>query len=163
MTIVQRLIVYAVVALSLAGAGAWASWAITDNSWQATHSEYVGKVEKAAKDASDKARSEEQRRQTAVEGIRKDAQDQIDAAAIDATVAGATADGLRAELDRIKRARASCPGTAKGGATGPDSTAVLADMLEEVERAGRAMAAEAQRRGDSGSACERAYDSVKGS
>ncbi|NRH28345.1 DUF2514 family protein [Pseudomonas sp. MS19] len=53
--------------------------------------------------------------------------------------------------------------SAAGSQAGPDTTAVLADLLEEMERAGRAMAAEAQRRGDSGSACERAYDSVKGS
>lgn len=162
MTIVQRLIAYAVIALALAGAGAWVSWSITDNHWQAKHSEYVGAVEKAAKDAGDQARSEEQRRQTAVEGIRKDAQSKIDAAAIDATVALATADGLRAELDRIKRARASCSSAPKGSQAGPDTTHVLADLLEEVERAGREMAEEAERRGNAGSACERAYDSVKG-
>ncbi|WP_339514427.1 DUF2514 family protein [Pseudomonas sp. RL_15y_Pfl2_60] len=157
---VERLIVYAVIALALVSVGVWVSWAITDNSWQAKHSEYVAQVEKAARAAGDQARSEEQRRQAAIEGIRQDAQSKIDAAAVDATVAGATADSLRAELARLKRSPASCPGVTNRGEAGADSTTVLADLLEEVERAGRAMAEEAQRRGDAGSACEKSYDSL---
>lgn len=130
--------------------------------WEANHNAYVADVERRNSEARDRARSEEQRRQAAVEGIRKDAQYKIDAAAIDATVAGATADSLRTELARLKRGPASCPGITSGGEAGSDATSVLADLLEEVERAGREMAEEAERRGNAGSACERAYDSVRG-
>ncbi|WP_176443149.1 DUF2514 family protein [Pseudomonas segetis] len=136
--------------------GAW----INGARWEANHTAYVADVERRNSIALDQARSEEQRRQTAIEGIRKDAQDKIDAAAIDATVAGATADGLRAELDRIKRARSSCASATNGSQAGADSTAVLTDLLEEVERAGRAMAQEAQRRGNAGRACEKSYDAL---
>ena len=75
--------------------------------------------------------------------------------------AAATADGLRRELDRIRRRASSCPAAADGGAPGRDAE-LLADLLAEVESAGRAMAAEADRRGVAGAACERAYDGVSG-
>ncbi|HCP54602.1 MAG: hypothetical protein CMK72_00985 [Pseudomonadaceae bacterium] len=156
---VERLAIWVALVLIVAGMGAWTGWAVSDNHWQAQHSKYVAGVERAAKEASDQARSEEQRRQAAIEGIRKDAQTKIDASAVDATVAGATADRLRAELARIKRA-SSCSGTASGGEAGTNQTALLADLFEEVERAGRAMAEEAQRRGDSGANCERAFDAL---
>lgn len=111
--------------------------------------------------AQAQARAEEQRRQLAIEGIRQDAQVHISLAAADAAAADAAADGLRVELARIKRRPASCAGVTAGGEARPDAATVLADLLEEVERAGRAMAAEADRRGIAGVTCERAFDAVK--
>lgn len=108
------------------------------------------------------ARLTEARWRTTIEGVQIDAREQLAQVADDAATAAATADGLRRELDRIRRRAASCPAAADGSAPGRDSTELLADLLAEVESAGRAMAAEADRRGVAGAACERAYDGVSG-
>lgn len=100
--------------------------------------------------------------QAAADKEREEANAQLEVAQADIAAADATADGLRVELNRLKRSR---PGNSAAGAgveTGPSATAVLADLLEEVERAGRAMAEEAQRRGVNGSSCERRFDSLGG-
>lgn len=112
--------------------------------------------------AQQQARAEEQRRQTALEIIRNESHQSTEQALADAAAADATADGLLLELDRLKRRAAICASAATGGAPAQDSTTVLADLLSEVESAGRAMAAEADRRGIAGTACERSYDAVKG-
>ena len=143
--------------MALSAAGAW--------NWQANaYGKQIADMRTAQAQATEKAqaqaRTEEQRRQLAIEGIRQDAQTHIAQAATDAAAADLAADGLRVELARIKRRAASCPGAAAGGEAGPDATTVLADLLEEVERAGRAMAREADRRGIAGGVCERAYDSL---
>lgn len=106
------------------------------------------------------ARLTEARWRTTIEGVQIDAREQLAQVADDAATAAATADGLRRELDRIRRRAASCPAAADGGAPGRDNTELLADLLAEVESAGRSMAAEADRRGVAGVACERAYDGV---
>nr|WP_286948244.1 DUF2514 family protein [Pseudomonas sp. UBA6718] len=107
--------------------------------------------------------AENQRRQKAADESRREALEQIEQAQADAAAAGATADGLRGEADRLKRKLASCAGTVAGSAPGRDAGSVLADLLAEVEREGRAMAAEAQRRGIAGAACERQYDAQSAS
>ena len=107
--------------------------------------------------------AENQRRQKAADESRRQALEQIEQAQADAAAAGATADGLRGEAARLKRKLASCSGTVPGSAPGRDAGSVLADLLAEVESAGRAMAAEAQRRGIAGAACERQYDALSAS
>lgn len=147
---------------ALMALSATAAWQWQANSYGAQLADLRTAQAEALATAQAQARTEEQRRQLAVEGIRHDAQTHIAQAATDAAAADRTADGLRVELARLKRRPASCPGATAGSEAGPDTTAVLADLLEEVERAGRAMAAEADRRGIAGGACERSYDAVKG-
>lgn len=147
------------VLMALSAAGAW--------QWQANA--YGRQIADMRRDQADAnalaqagARREEQRRQTALDEVRQDAQDKITTAAADATAADATADSLRADLARIKRRAAGNTCTAAGGTATESATGLLADLLGEVEAAGRAMAAEADRRGIAGAACERSYDAVKG-
>ncbi len=52
--------------------------------------------------------AENQRRQKAADESRREALEQIEQAQADAAAAGATADGLRGEADRLKRKLASC-------------------------------------------------------
>lgn len=106
------------------------------------------------------ARAEEQRRQREIEGIRDEARGEMERASADARSADERADGLQREVDRLRASRgATCETIAaqRGQAAG-DAFSVLADVLEEMERAGRELAAEADRRGVAGRACERAYD-----
>lgn len=100
--------------------------------------------------------SELLRRQTALEGIRKDAQSQIETAAAGRDAAESAADGLRAELDRYKRR--TCPATTAGGEA---KESLLPQLLDEVERAGRAMAQQADAAGIAATACAKSYDSLK--
>ena len=156
---------YRLLAIGLAVAALMALSAVGAWQWQANaYGQQISDIERqhaeAQARAQAQARSEEQRRQTALEGIREHAQIEIAQAGADAAAADATADGLRVELNRLKRSAARNPSLAAGGAAGPDTIAVLADLLSEVESAGRAMAAEADQRGIAGAACVGAYEAL---
>ena len=129
-------------------------WLVNGWRWQAKLAALQLEHAEQYADAQAQARSEEQRRQTAVEGIRRDAQQTIEQSQADAAAADAAANGLRAALDTAKRRAARCASVAAGSPTGPDQTTVLADLLAELEQEGRAMAAEADRRGIAGRTCE---------
>ena len=83
------------------------------------------------------------------------------AIAADARRAAATASSLRDAAHAVASRCAESAGSAAGGASAPGPGSVLADLLERVESAGRAMAEEADRRGAAGKACVRAYDEVR--
>jgi len=105
----------------------------------------------------------EARRRLAVdEQNRKKNHEELEQAQADAAAADRIAGGLRAELNRIRGLIASYSGAPDGSTAGRSTADLLADLLEEVEREGRAMAAEADRRGVAGAMCERAYDGVRG-
>ena len=108
------------------------------------------------------ALAETQRRLVVDEQNRKKNHEELERAQADAAAADRIAGGLRAELNRIRGLIASYSGAPDGSQAGRSTTDLLADLLEEVEREGRAMAAEADRRGVAGAMCERAYDGVAG-
>jgi hypothetical protein len=121
------------------------------------------KAEKVAAQATSDNLIEERRRQAALQKEIDHATTALDAARRDADAAGRAAAGLRAAARAAAagcRAAAPNPHAAASGpsATGPGD--LLADVLGLVEQAGRDMAAESDRRGIAGSACERAYDSL---
>jgi hypothetical protein len=157
-----RLLLAGLAMATLMALSAYGAWQWQANAYTAQIATMQADQAQALATAQAQARSEEQRRQTALEIIRNDAHQISEQAIADAAAADATADGLLLELDRLKRRAAICAGVTTGGATAKDATTVLADLLSEVESAGRAMAAEADRRGIAGSACERSYDAVKG-
>ncbi|WP_416340050.1 DUF2514 family protein [Pseudomonas sp. C11] len=92
---------------------------------------------------------------------RKKNHEELQQAQADAAAADRIAGGLRAELTRIRGIVASYSSAPSGSQAGRSTYDMLADLLEEVEREGRAMAAEADRRGVAGAMCERAYDALK--
>lgn len=108
------------------------------------------------------ARIEEQRRIAAIEEVQRNAQEQLTSAAADAAAADRTAAGLRGEVARLSRRPARCPAAAGGGEAVDPAGLVLAELLLEVERAGRELAAEADRRRVAGLACESAYGALMG-
>lgn len=126
--------------------------------------EYQAGAATRAAEAEAAARAEEQRRQRVIEEVRDEARGMVERASADARVADERADGLQREVARLRAGRgATCSAIAsrRGEAAG-DSLGMLADVLIEMERAGRELAAEADRRGVAGRACEAAYDGVKG-
>jgi hypothetical protein len=157
-----RLLLTGLAIATLMALSAYGAWSWQANAYTAQIATMQADQAQAFATAQAQARSEEQRRQTALEIIRNESRQSTEQALADAAAADATADGLLLELDRLKRRDAICAGATVGGTPTKDATTVLADLLGEVESAGRAMAAEADRRGIAGSACERSYDAVKG-
>lgn len=116
----------------------------------------------AARQAEARARSEEQRRQTAIEGIRRDAQDKIAAVAADAAAADDAAGRLRARVTELSRRPASCPGAAGGSEATDTARDLLADMLGRLDEAAGGVAEFADRSRAAGLTCQFAYEALKG-
>lgn len=116
----------------------------------------------AARQAEARARSEEQRRQTAIEGIRRDAQEKIAAVAADAAAADDAASQLRARVAELSRRPASCAGAAGGGEAADPARDLLADMLGRLDEAAGGIAEFADRSRAAGLTCQVSYEAVKG-
>ncbi|HHL4716755.1 TPA: DUF2514 family protein [Escherichia coli] len=108
--------------------------------------------------ADNKAREQRDQEKTQIE---REAQSRIDVARVDAEHATTAADGLRAELDKTKRLAEHYTGSFPSGTPASKVIGVLADMLEESNRAYIATAEEAERYRSAGFTCQRQYDSLK--
>ena len=156
------LAVVVLMALSAAG-GAWvngALWATDLATAKQEHAEALSAIEHRQLQAQAQARSEEQRRQTAVEGIRTDAHHQIEQAKADAAAATARADSLQQQAARVA-SRSSCAPSHSGATTGGPTTnapaLLLADVLQRIDARAGELAAAADRARIAGEACERSY------
>ena len=138
--------------------GAW-----TAQDWR--YGRQIAQIERdqaqAMAEAQKRARMQETRWRTTIEGVQIDAREQLAQVADDIAAADAAADGLRREIDRLRRRAASCAAPAVGGDTTSSATVLLADLLAEVESRGRELAAEADRRRVAGQACEKAYQALR--
>jgi hypothetical protein len=161
--------VLTVAALMLASAagGAWVSgalWAADLAEAKQVHAEALAAIEHRQTQAQAQARSEEQRRQTALEGIRTDASKQIEQAQADAAAATAWANSLQQQAARVA-ARPSCttgnPGAALGSPSANAPALLLADVLSRIDARAGELAATADRARIAGEACERSYDALK--
>lgn len=154
-------------ALSAVG-GAWvtgALWAADLSAVKQGHAETLSAIEHRRSQAQAQARSEEQRRQTAIEGIRKDAHGQIEQAKADAVAATARADSLQQRAARVA-GRSSCPagntGSTAGGPPTNTPALLLADVLSRIDARAGELAAYADRARIAGEVCERSFNAVKG-
>lgn len=145
------------VLMALSAAGAW-QW--QGNRYQARISKLEAGYAEAARQAEARARSEEQRRQTAIEGIRRDAQEQIAAFAADAAAADDAASRLRARGAQLSRRPASCAGASSGGQATDPARDLLAVMLSRIDEATGGVAKFADRSRAAGLTCERSFDSL---
>lgn len=148
-----RNVALAAAGLALILTGAW----INGLRWESRYNAYVAKVEKAQAKAELQARAEEQRRQTAIEGIRRDAKDKIDQAAADAAAADAHAVGLQQLADKLARRPASCPGTAAGSETADPTRLLLADLFRRADEIAGDLAAYADGARIAGEVCVKGY------
>lgn len=157
-----RLIALATSVLALMALSATGAWKWQANSYERQISEIRGEYAEAARQAEARARSEEQRRQTAIEGIRRDAQDKIAAVAADAAAADDAAGRLRARVAELSRRPARCPGAAGGGEAADTARDLLAVMLGRLDEASGGVAEFADRSRAAGLTCQFAYEAVKG-
>lgn len=108
--------------------------------------------------AIQQARAEEQRRQVAIEGIRKDAHEQIAIAVADAAAADTAAVGLQQQVDRLAARR--CPASTAGSPAADPAGDMLAIMFRRIDKRAGELAAHADRSRIAGLACEAAFDSL---
>lgn len=149
--------VLALMALSAAGAWQWQG-----NRYERQISDIRAANAEAARVALAQARSEEQRRQTAIEGIRRDAQEQIAAVAADAAAADDAASRLRARVAQLSRRPASCAGSAGGSDSADAARDLLAVMLSRIDEASGGIAEFADRSRAAGLTCQVSYEAMKG-
>lgn len=95
------------------------------------------------------------------ERIENDAQKRIKASAAAADHARDTADGLRGQLDSIKRIASDASGSFAPGASARDAVLLLADLLRQCGERYTTMARFADAAHDAGRTCEQSYDSLK--
>jgi len=154
-----RLYLYAGLALALIASGFSSAWYIQGKRWSEEVAQIQSEHDKAYAQAQVQARSEESRRQSAIEGIRRDAQERIAQLKADAATAGVTADSLREQVNKLAGRPAKCPDTADRGQADPDKL-LLAKLFSEADAVAGRMAAEADRSRVAGEACVAAYDSL---
>ena len=162
----DRLLIAACIA-GLLGVSHW--WAYERGSsaasleWQDKWNQQARQLADAEQQAERTQRSEELRRQAAINEVTKHAQEQIDQARADADSARAAADSLR---DQAKRLAASAgkacgnTGAASAGRTATATAMVLADLFGRADEAAGELAAAYDRARIAGQACERAYKAL---
>ncbi|WP_280377961.1 DUF2514 family protein [Pseudomonas sp. BN515] len=112
-----------------------------------------------------RARAEEQRRQKVVDEVGNEAEGELEVARADAARAGDALDRLQQRFEEAERRSRACGNsvTAQLSQAAEDEARMRADLLSRIGEAARLYAAEADRRGVAGRACELAYDRVRGS
>ena len=111
--------------------------------------------------AERKARETEQKWQSIAEKEVQDARNQQSIAETAAADAASDADGLRAEVRRLRSRIATHDASAAGRSTAEQSAfGVLADLFDESVRRNQVLAAEADSARIAGLACERIYSEI---
>lgn len=107
---------------------------------------------------------ENKRRQAATEKADAEAQEQLVAARIDADRAGSALERLQQRLAAAEQRSRDAGNaiTAQLSQAAEDAARVRADVLGRVGEAAQLYAGVADERGIAGSACEKAYDAVRG-
>ena len=128
-------------------------------------SDYRLEVSERDRRADAAARTEERRRQVAVDEVEHDAKGKLDAALADAASAQSAADRLQLEVARLRAGRSATCGTiaAQQRAAGASAIGVLADLFESADRRAGDLAAALDRSRVAGLACEAAYGSIRAS
>ena len=112
-------------------------------------------------------RTEEQRRQNAINQVTADAQTQLDKARLDAANAQSAADKLQLTIANIRRQLAASETSklsaiANASATRANSGVLLADVLSKSVERNQQLATTADEWRINGLSCERSYDAVAG-
>ncbi|MCO6057288.1 DUF2514 domain-containing protein [Pseudomonas sp. MOB-449] len=126
--------------------------------------DYRLQVSERDRRAAAQARTEEQRRQQAVDEVGNEAEGELEVARADAARAGDALQRLQQRFEEAERRSRACGNavTAQLGQAAEDDARMRADLLGRIGEAARRYAAEADERGVAGRACEAAYDRVRG-
>lgn len=116
-----------------------------------------------AREAEAEQRRIEQERQQAIDGVQRDAEQQIELARADADRAGDALGRLQQRFETATAGSRACGNTitAQLSETADSAARMQADVFRRVGEAAQFYAAEADRRGVAGRACQMAYGSLK--
>jgi uncharacterized iron-regulated membrane protein len=138
---------------------------VTDARWEAKQADQQVLRAKGLAAATTKNRTEEQRRQTAVNQVGNDARQEQAVATSDAVGADAAGERVRHQAGTFA-AGASCtpvdPGAAERGASATRAAMVLSDMFQRADKRAGELARAYDAARIAGLACERSYKSVRG-
>lgn len=109
------------------------------------------------------ARAEERRRQQAIDQIDEQAGRALDEVQADADSAGIALERLRRQLAELEQRSRACGNsiTTQLGKAAEAAARVQSELFAGLGEAARVYAAEADRRGVAGRACEAAYDALR--
>lgn len=131
---------------------------------QADFADYRTEVSERDRRAALFVIQENQRRQAETEKADAEAQEQLAAARTDAERAGSALERLKLRIAAAEQRSRDAGNaiTAQLGQAAEDAARVRADVFGRVGEAAQLYAGVADERGIAGSACEKAYDAVKG-
>lgn len=138
---------------------------VADARWQLKWADQQMLQAKGLAAATTANRTEEQRRQTAVNQVENDARQQQAVASADAVSADAAGDRVREQAGKLA-AGSSCtpvdPGTARRGPSTNRAAMVLSDLFQRADKRAGELARAYDTARLAGLACEAAYLAVKG-
>jgi len=137
---------------------------VADSKAQAELADYRAEVSERDRRAALFVIQENQRRQVETEKADAEAQEQLAAARTDAERAGSALERLQQRLAAAEQRSRDAGNaiTAQLGQAAEDAARVRADLFGRIGTAAQLYAAVADDRGIAGSACEKAYDAVRG-
>lgn len=131
---------------------------------KAWHQADLAGISAEAKDASERARAEEQRRAKSqleiVNAAKNEAKISADYAARARVASGGLRDQVAALVAASRGGSAGHPDPAGGGSAAPSPVDLLADVLSRADQRAGELAEAADAAGIAGRACERAYDAL---
>lgn len=150
-----------VLLLLVACSGYLGHW-LTNNHWQAKHSELVASYAKAQVDANNAVRAQERLWQDKLEKVSNDAKIREEQLKNDSNELGATVDGLRKQLalsdSKLHSAGATITRLRAAGAT---NRVVQAELCGWAIQRAEELANLADRNRQKGLACQEAYSSIR--
>ena len=130
---------------------------------RAWHAEQLAGLERAAREAEQNARAEEQRRATALQGAIREAETNLARARADAAAASSAGDRLRQRIATLTSSCRAATGNPASAGSGPAAGApgdLLADVFDRVDQAVRDIAEHADAARAAGLACQTGYDAL---
>ena len=130
---------------------------------RAGHAEQLAGLERAAREAEQNARAEEQRRAAALQGAIREAETNLARARADAAAAASAGERMRqrvATLTSSCRAGAGHPASSGAGPAAGATGDLLADVFDRVDQAVRDIAEHADAARAAGLACQAGYDAL---
>lgn len=147
-----------VLAMIISAAG---TWQVQDWRYGQRLADQARTRAEAVLEAGRVAREEEQRRQSALNRLGRDARDQNKTASVDASVADAAGDRLHIEAGKFAATACVDPGTTQRGASATRAAMVLSDLLQRADKRAGELAAAYDRALIAGLACERSFNTMR--
>ena len=147
-----------VLAMIISAAG---TWQVQDWRYGQRLADQARTRAEAVLEAGRVAREEEQRRQSALNRLGRDARDQNKTASVDASVADAAGDRLHIEAGKIAATACGDPRATERGASATRAAMVLSDLLQRADKRAGELAAAYDRALIAGLACERSFNTMR--